>query len=113
MKIMKCFAALLMVLSISIPVMKADDGTKLYIHLTDGTQMELDFVDRPTITFNVQNALKIQSSTMRLKVKPFKTVSKITFDNSSGISDVVAGDKQINPERGNKVAFLGFKPAQR
>ena len=105
---MKHLAVTLIALAVSIPCMKADDGTKFYVHFTDGKQMELDFVDRPTISFNSQNALKIQSETMSMKVRPFKNVSKITFGNLSGITDAVDGEKTIKADRGNKVAFLGF-----
>lgn len=107
MKFMKRFTALLLVIAIAVPCMKAD---KLYIHFTTGEQMELDFADRPTISFNSRNALKIKSETMSMKVKAFNTVAKITFDDQAAVSDAVAADKLINAERGNKVAFLGFKP---
>lgn len=106
MKIMKRFAAFLLVMAIAVPSIKAD---KLYIHFTTGEQMELDFVDKPTISFNSRNALKIKSETMSMKVKAFNTVTKITFDSQSGVSDVMASDKLISPDRGNQVAFLGFK----
>lgn len=103
---MKHFAALLLVMAMSIPCLKAE---KLYIHFTTGEQMELDFVDRPTISFNSRNALKIKSETMSMKVKAFNTVTKITFDSQAGVIDAVAADRLIDAERGNKVAFLGFK----
>lgn len=72
--------------------------------------MELAFVDRPTITFNSRNGLKIKSKTMGLKTKAFDTVTKITFDDQTGISDAISADKQINPEPCNRVALIGFKP---
>ena len=106
MKIIQHFAAFLLVMVMAIPCLKAE---KLYIHFTTGEQMELDFVDRPTISFNSRNALKIKSDNMSVKVKNFNTVTKITFDSQSGVSDAVTATRLINAERGNKVAFLGFK----
>lgn len=106
MKIIRRFAAFLLVMVMSMPSLKAE---KLYIHFTSGEQMELDFADRPTISFNSRNALKIKSETMSIKVKAFNTVTKITFDSQADIIDAVANDKSINPEGSKIVAFLGFK----
>lgn len=110
MRIIKRITFLLSLLAMVIPTMKADETTKLYIHFTTGEKMELAFVDTPTITFNTRNALKIKSKTMGLKTKAFNTVTKITFDDLSGVSDAETACQLIKPEIGNSVAFIGFKP---
>ncbi len=109
MRIIRRLAVLLSAIAMAIPLMSADDGSKVYIHFKNGEQMEFDFADRPTISFNSKNALKIQSKAMSMKVKAFSTVDKITFSDHAGINDVAADGEQINPEGGNKVALLGFK----
>ena len=110
MRITKCLAALLTALAVSVSCLRADDGTKLFIHYTDGTQLELDFADKPTIKFGVRNLVKISSASMSLIAKPFKNVDKITFSGQSGIDDVISGEKGISAGQDNKVAFIGFKP---
>ena len=106
MTIIRRFAVLLAAAALTVPAMKAE---KLFIHFTDGTQMELDFADRPNITFNSRNGLKIKSNSMGLKTKAFNTVTKITFGDLSGITDAVTGDRLIRPEASNRVALIGFK----
>lgn len=110
MRIIRCFAVLLAAVAMAVPAMKAE---KLFIHFTDGTQMELDFADRPVITFNSRNGLKIKSNAMGLKTKAFNLVTKITFGDLSGITDAVTADRQICPEASNRVALIGFKTGTR
>lgn len=109
MRIIRRLAVVLSAIAMAIPSMSADDGAKVYIHFNNGEKMELDFADRPTISFNSKNALKIQSAAMSMKVKAFSTVDRITFSDQAGIDDIAADGAQINTEKGNKVAFLGFK----
>ncbi len=107
MRIFRRFAVILAAVALAVPCVKAE---KLLIHFTDGTRMELDFADRPNITFNSRNGLKIKSNAMSVKTKAFNTVTKITFDDLSGITDAVTADRQIRQEDGCRVALLGFKP---
>lgn len=111
MKSLKRLATLFAAALLSLPVMWADENPTVIIHFVGGEQMELDFADRPNISFNSKNALKIKSATMSLKVKAFNTVEKITFGGTAGIADSPAdAGQRIDIESANNVAFIGFKP---
>lgn len=109
MRIIKRLAVILSLIAVTMPSLSADEGVKLHIHFKSGEKMELDFADRPTISFNSRDALKIQSASMSMKVKAFSTVDKITFDDQTGIADAISADKQIKAESSKKVTLSGFK----
>lgn len=110
MKMLRRFAALVMLAATAVFAAQAADVSNLYIHTKKGETITLRFADRPSISFNKANALIIKSATTLTMVKGFALIHKITFDKPSGIEDAVAETKGEIRGGYKTVSLTGFKP---